>query len=152
MNPADLIMREDVLVDVRAASKKRVMAELAAHAARRLGIAPDILLEALMRREELGSTGVGEGIAIPHARLDQIQRPYGIFARLRSGIAFDAVDDQPVDLIVLLLLPTVGPGAQLNALACIARALRDTEIASALRKVRDPQDAHDLLSRHHHQR
>lgn len=152
MKPADLIMPEDVLVDVRAASKRRVLAELAAHAARRLGIAPDILLDALLRREELGSTGVGEGIAIPHARLDEIQRPYGIFARLRSGIEFDAVDDQPVDLIVLLLLPTAGPGAQLNALACISRTLRDPEIASPLRKARDPQDAHDLLSRRHDRR
>jgi PTS system nitrogen regulatory IIA component len=133
MTLSDLIAPNDVLADLRVPSKARLLAELARHASKALAIAPDVLLDALTRREELGSTGLGDGIALPHARLAQVGRPFGALVRLKSPIAFDSVDDRPVDLIVLLLLPAGASGDHLNALACVARRLRDPAVAGALR-------------------
>ncbi|HEV7438838.1 MAG TPA: PTS sugar transporter subunit IIA [Methylobacterium sp.] len=95
------------------------------------------ILAALRRREGLGSTGIGDGIALPHARLDAVARPLGLLARLRGPIAFDAVDERPVDLAFLLLLPAAAPDEALNAIASVARRLRDPEAAEALRRARD---------------
>jgi PTS system nitrogen regulatory IIA component len=145
MKLSDLIAPRDVLVDLRVPSKARALAELSRHAAKVLGIAPDLLLGALTRREELGSTGLGDGIAIPHARLDQVEQPFGVLARLKSAIAFESVDDQPVDLVFLLLLPTGVSGDHLNALACVARRLRDVRVASALRSARDAGEVYAAL-------
>lgn len=135
---ADLLAPQDVLVDVRVWGKKRVLAELAVHAGRRLGLAPDAILDALVRREELGSTAMGEGMAIPHTRLPEVAAPFGVLARLRAPVPFDAVDDKPVDLVFLLALPNIGTGRQLNALACVARRLRDPAILTRLRQARGP--------------
>ncbi|XYD07997.1 PTS sugar transporter subunit IIA [Methylobacterium sp. NMS12] len=127
----------DALIGLRAASKGALLDELARRAAGALGLAAETILPALIRRETLGSTGVGDGIALPHARLEAVARPYGILARLRDPIDFDAVDDRPVDLVVLLLLPTAAEGETLNALACVARRLRDPVAAAAMRGARD---------------
>jgi K+-transporting ATPase KdpF subunit len=89
-------------------------------------------------REELGSTGVGNGVALPHARLVGLKTPFSLFARLRRAIDFEAIDDQPVDLVFLLLLPESENGEQLNALACAARALRDPEVLKQIRGAADP--------------
>ena len=89
----------------------------------------DEVSEQITKREELGSTGVGNGVALPHARLRGLKVPFGLLARLRQGIDFAAIDDQPVDIVFLLLLPETADGAQLNALACVARAMRDPETA-----------------------
>src|ERR1700730_6209045 len=91
------------------------------------------LTEQLLKREELGSTGVGNGVAIPHVRLEQVKRPFGIMARLREPIDFNAVDGQPVDLVCLLLLSKGNEGAQLAALAGVARRLRTPEVLQELR-------------------
>lgn len=134
-----ILAPSDALVGLRAAGKGALLEELARRAANALGLglAAETILPALIRRESLGSTGVGDGIALPHARLEGIARPYGILARLRDPIDFDAVDDRPVDLVVLLLLPAVAEGETLNALACVARRLRDPEAAAAMRAARD---------------
>ena len=89
-------------------------------------------------RDELGSTGVGNGVALPHARLVGLKTPFSLFARLRRAIDFEAIDDQPVDLVFLLLLPESENGEQLNALACAARALRDPEVLKQIRGAADP--------------
>ena len=91
----------------------------------------------IAKREELGSTGVGNGVALPHARLRGLNAPFGLFARLRQGIDFEAIDDQPVDIVFLLLLPDVSNDSQLNALACVARALRDPEALQRIRRATD---------------
>jgi PTS system nitrogen regulatory IIA component len=92
---------------------------------------------AIMKREELGSTGVGSGVALPHARLAGLEAPFGLFVRLRHAIDFEAIDDQPVDLVFLLLLPSAPHEPQLNALACVARALRKLETLQRVRSAAD---------------
>ena len=141
----DLLAPADVLVGLRAAGKPALLDTLARRVADSLGLASGDVLAALSRREELGSTGVGEGVALPHARLEAIRDPFGLFARLREPIDFGAVDDQPVDLVFLLLLPA-GPHADhLNALATVARRLRDKDGAAAMRKARDAAALHALM-------
>ena len=105
-----------------------------------------MILSALQQREALGSTGMGGGIAIPHARLPEVRRPFGLFARLRAPVAFDAVDERPVDLVFLLLLPTDPRGEQLNALACIARCLRDAAVAAGVHGARDAAEIYAVVS------
>ena len=95
----------------------------------------------IAKREELGSTGVGNGVALPHARLKGFKSPFGLLARLHHGIDFEAIDDQPVDIVFLLLLPAPNE-AQLYALACVARALRDPR---ALERVRDATQREDIF-------
>ena len=88
-------------------------------------------------REELGSTGVGNGVALPHARLQSLKAPFALLARLSHGIDFDAIDGEPVDIVVLLLIPGGGDSAKGNALACVARAMRDPETRQRVRTVAD---------------
>jgi PTS system nitrogen regulatory IIA component len=137
MTVDELLAPSDVLVGLRAATKNALLEDLARRAAAALGMGLDAIFPALARRENLGSTGIGDGIALPHARLEAISRPYGILARLREPIDFDAVDDNRVDLVFLLLLPAPDRHEPLNALACVARRLRDPETAAALRGARD---------------
>jgi PTS system nitrogen regulatory IIA component len=137
MTVDELLAPSDVLVGLRAATKNALLEDLARRAAAALGIGLDAIFPALARRENLGSTGIGDGIALPHARLEAVSRPYGILARLREPIDFEAVDDNPVDLVFLLLLPAPDRHEPLNALACVARRLRDAETAAAMRNARD---------------
>lgn len=137
MKITDFVTARDMVVDLRTSGKTRVLADLSKHAARETSLLAETVLAALTHRENLGSTGMGEGIAIPHARLAEITRPFGLLARLRQAIPFDAVDAQPVDLVFLLLLPTGTHGEHLNALACAARRLRDPAVTRELRRARD---------------
>ena len=128
----EILAPEAVIHGLRAAGKKNLLEELARRAGRELGIDAGEILGALVRREDLGSTGVGDGVALPHARMEAVARPFGLLARLRDPLDFEAVDDRPVDLVFLLLLPTGDGGEHLNALACVARRLRAPETAAAL--------------------
>jgi PTS system nitrogen regulatory IIA component len=130
-----------VLTDVRACDKRRLLQDLASRAAVALDLPADRICSELLRREELGSTGTGGGIAIPHARMSEIRKPFGMLARLEQPIAFDAVDDRPVEIVFLLLLPVVSAGEQLTALAVVARKLRD---AATIRRLRQAGDAAEL--------
>ena len=107
---------------------------------------PEHIFAELFKREELGSTGVGGGVALPHARFHQISKPFGMFVRLRRPMDFDAVDAKPVDIVFLLLLPEGSDGEQLGALACIARKLRNPEITAALRGARDSAEMYRTLA------
>jgi PTS system nitrogen regulatory IIA component len=127
----------DALVDVRASDKTRLLTELWHRAAASLRLGADTVAGDILKREELGSTGVGGGVAIPHARIAGLQAPFGILARLRGAIDFDAIDGQPVDIVFLLLLPAAPAGEQLNALASVARKLRDPKIVHDLRRAGD---------------
>lgn len=137
MNIAELLSPADVFIDVRAVGKSQMLKELCRHAAERLQLKTSELAESVLKREKLGSTGVGGGIAIPHARLAGLDRPFGVFARLKPPIDFEAVDSQPVDLVFLLLLPASPDGGQLSALACVARSLRDRTIVGEVRRARE---------------
>jgi PTS system nitrogen regulatory IIA component len=124
----DFLAPDRAIIDVRAPDKPRLLQDLARRAAAILGVAEEKIADALLKREEVGSTGTGDGVALPHARLAEVKRPFGMLVRLRQAIDFDAVDGKPVNLVLLLLAPATSPGEQLNALACAARALRNPDV------------------------
>jgi nitrogen PTS system EIIA component len=137
MKISDFLSPADIMVDVRASDKSRLLRQLSAQAAARVGLDEEDVSGPIAEREELGSTGVGNGVALPHARLASLKAPFGLLARLRRGIDFEAIDDQPVDVVFLLLLPESADGERLNVLACAARAMRDPEILKRVRTVSD---------------
>jgi CPA1 family monovalent cation:H+ antiporter len=138
MKVADLLSAADVAIDVRAVSKPGLLRELAGRAAAALRISPDTLITEVLKRDELGSTGIGGGVCIPHARLREVHRPFGVLVRLKQPIDFQAIDGKPVNIVFLLALPASQQLAQLNALASVARKLRDPEV---IRKLRDARSA-----------
>lgn len=143
----DILSPEGVIVDLKTCSSKRqVLKELADHASTLVDIDAQQLLEALMERERLGTTGVGHGIAIPHARLDQLDKIVGLFARLDEPIDFEALDDQPSDLIFLLLAPDSADAESLKALARVSRVLRDTGLQQRLRQTKDADAVYRMLT------
>jgi nitrogen PTS system EIIA component len=133
MKIRDFLSASDVSIDVGCADKARLLTELAARAAAALNLPPDAVASEIQKRDELGSTGIGRGVCIPHARLREVKKPIGYLARLKSPIEYDAIDGQPVDLVFLLLLPAASQLDQLNALAAVARKLRDAEVLRRLR-------------------
>jgi PTS system nitrogen regulatory IIA component len=143
MKTSDLLSPTDVLFDFRAANKRGLLEELAARAAASSGVAAEQVAAVLLKREELGSTGIGRGVAIPHARLPGLQRPCGLLARLKPGVEFDAIDGQKVDIVFVLLLPATAENAALGALASVARTLRSPE---NLARLRAAKDASELLA------
>ena len=143
---ADLVTKQHTLLDLKGGSKRQVLQSLSEVAARDTGVEPGRILEALMQREKLGTTGLGDGIAIPHARIAELEEITGFFARLSRPVDFDALDGAPVDLVFLLLAPE-GVGADhLKALARVARVLRDGELCGALRHAERPEEAHAILT------
>jgi PTS system nitrogen regulatory IIA component len=121
------------VIDVRASDKAGLLQDLANRVAPPLKSPSSIVAAALLKREEFGSTGTGNGVAIPHARISIVQRPLGYLVRLDKAIEFDAIDGRPVDLVFVLLLPGDPKGEHLNALACVARKLRVAETLARLR-------------------
>ncbi|MGE4062569.1 MAG: PTS IIA-like nitrogen regulatory protein PtsN [Rhodospirillaceae bacterium] len=133
MEIRDLLQPEAVVSDLKAANKKQLLQELARHASRITGVNDRKIFETLLERERLGSTGVGSGIAIPHGKLSDFKRLYGVFARLDRPVEFDSIDEQPVDLIFLLLAPEGAGADHLKALARVSRLLRDSKMCEKLR-------------------
>jgi PTS system nitrogen regulatory IIA component len=133
MKIKDFLSAADVAVDVRAVDKAGLLKELAGRAAAALNLPVDIVVGEIAKRDELGSTGIGRGVAIPHARLREVKKPLALLARLKSAIEFDAVDGQPVDLVFLLILPAASQLDQLNALSAVARKLRDRDVLGKMR-------------------
>jgi PTS system nitrogen regulatory IIA component len=146
MEIEDLITPESVIARLRATSKKQALQELAKRAAEMTGLHERAIFEVLLERERLGTTGVGDGIAIPHGKLPELKRLYGLFARLDTPVDFDAVDDQPVDLIFLLLAPETAGADHLKALARISRLLRDRSICEKLRGADQADAIYALLT------
>ena len=146
MKISDLLSPADVLIDVRASQKGLLLQELAARAAASPGLPADRVTSVLLRREELGSTGIGQGIAIPHARLPDLKRPYGLLAKLKQGIEFDAFDGQAVDVVLVLLLPATVESEALAALALVARTLRSPDTRAQLRAAKNPAELYAALT------
>lgn len=146
MEIADLISPAGVIASLRVTSKKQALQELAKRAAKLTNEPERAIFEVLLERERLGSTGVGNGIAIPHGKLATLDRLHGLFARLENPIDFDAIDDQPVDLVCVLLAPEAAGADHLKALARISRLLRDREICKKLRGTDDPDALYALLT------
>lgn len=145
MDLSDLISQGAVLASLKAKSKKQVIQELASKAAELTGLTEREIFDTLLQRERLGSTGVGHGIAIPHGKLNRLDKLVGLFARLEKPIDFDALDDEPVDLVFLLLAPESAGADHLKALARIARQLRDTSVTSRLRETADAEELYTIL-------
>ncbi len=140
-----LVTPDRVLLDLKATSKRQVLRSLAQAAARVTGVDAEVILEALLQRERLGTTGLGGGIAIPHARIPELASFTGFFARLAKPVDFEAVDGEPVDLVFLLLAPEGAGTDHLKALARIARLLREEELCEALRNCEDRAKVHAIL-------
>ncbi len=130
---ADLLQQDAIIPALKVNSKKQLLQELAARASKQLGLPEREIFDVILQRERLGSTGVGNGIAIPHGKLARLPAITGLFARLDSPIDFEALDDQPVDLVFLLLAPEGAGADHLKALSRIARVLRDQDLVSKLR-------------------
>jgi nitrogen PTS system EIIA component len=145
MKISDFLSPSNVVIDVAAADKQKLLLTLARKAGAIIDVPPEQILAELQKREELGSTGVGGGVALPHARFQQVGQPTGMLLRLRKPIPFDAVDEEPVDIVFLLLLPETSVGEQLGALAAIARKLRNPQITAALRDARDNAEMYQVL-------
>lgn len=145
MEIVDLLMPERVFAHLRATSKKQALQELAKRAAQTTGQNERAIFDVLMERERLGTTGVGNGIAIPHGKLPTLDRLYGLFARLEHPIDFDAIDERPVDLVFLLLAPETAGADHLKALARVSRLLRDKSACEKLRGTDDSEALYALL-------
>jgi PTS system nitrogen regulatory IIA component len=146
MEIADLIMPRSVIAQLRVTNKKQALQELAKRAAATTGIHERVIYDVLTERERLGSTGIGTGIAVPHGKLPGLAKLYGIFARLERSIPFEAIDDQPVDLIFLLLAPEAAGADHLKALALVTRLLRDRIVCEKLRGTDNADALYALLT------
>jgi nitrogen PTS system EIIA component len=145
MEIADLITPSRVVAQLRATNKKQALQDLAKRAAVMTGIQERAIYDVLIERERLGSTGIGMGIGIPHGRLPGLDKLCGIFARLDRPVPFDAIDDQPVDLIFLLLAPEGAGADHLKALARVSRLLRDRTVCEKLRGTDNADALYALL-------
>jgi PTS system nitrogen regulatory IIA component len=143
MNISDLLVPESVLPALKVKSKKQLLQELSARAQQRTGIPERRIFETLIERERLGSTGVGQGIAIPHGRIADVKKIIGVFARLDTPIEYEAVDNQPVDLVFMLLAPQDAGADHLKALARVSRLLRNQ---AACEKMRAATNAEALFA------
>ena len=146
MEVSDLLTAESVFADLRVTSKKQALQELSKFAADLTGQAERAIFDVLLERERLCTTGVGDGLAIPHGRLAELERIYGFFARLEKPIDFDSIDDRPVDLVFLLLAPEGAGADHLKALARISRLLRSPSFCEKLRGANSRDALYALLS------
>jgi PTS system nitrogen regulatory IIA component len=130
---SDLLTPRSVIAQLRAGNKRQVLQELARRAAAMIEIPERRIYDVLAERERLGTTGIGRGVAVPHGKLPELTRLYGLFARLERPVPFDAIDDEPVDLLFVLLAPADAGADHLKALARVTRLLRDYAMCEKLR-------------------
>jgi PTS system nitrogen regulatory IIA component len=146
MTIGDLLEPGAVTLRVSAPGKRQVLGVIADVAARVMGVDAETVVEGLIEREAAGSTGVGHGVAIPHARIDGLDRVRAVFVRLETPVAFGSVDDKPVDLLVALLAPREANAQHLRALARVSRMMRQPELREQLRQARSADAVHVLLA------
>jgi nitrogen PTS system EIIA component len=143
---SDLLAPKAVVSALKASDKKEAIQGLAARLGAAIRRDPNEIFEVLLQRERLGSTGIGGGVAIPHAKLPKLEKLVGVFARLEKPIDFDALDGEPVDLVFVLLAPEQAGADHLKALARIARLLRDPKVAEKLRGVANSDEMFAVLT------
>lgn len=146
MEISDILTPERVVASLRATSKKQALQELARHASDITGLNERAIFDVLLERERLGTTGVGNGIAIPHGKLNELDGLYGLFARVEKPVDFDSIDDDPVDLIFVLLAPEGAGADHLKALARVSRLLRDESVCEKLRGSDTPEALFAILN------
>jgi PTS system nitrogen regulatory IIA component len=142
----DFLSPDAIAPSLKAQSKKQALHDLAAHAARLVGRDEREIFDTLLQRERLGSTGIGEGVAIPHGKLPKLDRLFGLFARLEKPIDFEALDGEPVDMLFLLLAPEGAGADHLKALARVARMLREPGTHERIRAARDASALYAVLT------
>ena len=147
MELTNLLSPDCVICNLRAASKKLVLQDLAGRAARVTGLSERAIFDTLLEREKLGSTAVGHGIAIPHGKLAELTRHYGIVAKLEHPIDFNSADDEPVDLVFLLLAPETAGADHLKALAKVSRLLRDEGVCERLRHAANSSALYEMVTK-----
>lgn len=145
MDIKNFLRPADVITGLRVADKTGLLKDLSGRAAASVGLDAAGIAQAVLGREQLGSTGMGGGVAIPHARISGLKRPFGILACIKRPIAFDAIDGKPVDVFFVLLLPADADPDHLHALASVARVLRDPALVRKLRKAPDSVQAYRCL-------
>ncbi len=145
MELADLLTPESIIANLKATSKKQALQELSKRIAKIIEHDERDIFDILLEREKLGTTGVGDGIAIPHGKLESLDKLYGFFARLERPVDFDSIDERPVDLIFLLLAPESAGADHLKALARVSRLLRDKAKCDKLRGSNNPEALYALL-------
>lgn len=133
MDLHDFLLPQAVTADLRATSKKQLLQQLSSRAAALTGLEERRILETILERERLGSTGFGGGVAIPHGKIEGLGKVFGLFARLNGAVDYDALDRQPVDLVFLLLAPQGAGADHLKALARVSRVFRDRNMVEKLR-------------------
>jgi nitrogen PTS system EIIA component len=146
MDIKDFLSPADALVDLRAPDKVWLLHDLSRRAAASLKLDAELISKAILAREELGSTGMGGGVAIPHARIPELKKPFGILACLKKPIGFDAIDAHAVDVVIFLLLPSDPSPEHLHALATVARALRNPDLVAKLRRARGGTEAYRCIA------
>jgi len=142
---SSLLSNGVVIPHLKAQSRKQVFQALCEELSISTGIDKREIFDAVMDRERLGSTGVGEGVAIPHARLEGLSQPLGAFARLDRAVDFEAVDDRPCDLVFMLLAPIAAGADHLRALAAVSRAFRESSIRAALREAGTQEEVWSVI-------
>lgn len=145
MDIGDLLARDGIVLRSGASSKRQALHVVATAAADVLGLPEALIMDALLEREALGSTGLGGGVAVPHARIEGLTRVHGVFVRLNAPVPYDAVDDRPVDLILALFAPPSAGAEHLRALAAVSRALRSPELREKIRQSRTADSVRALF-------
>jgi nitrogen PTS system EIIA component len=146
MTIGKIIDANHVIVGLRVGDKAQLLRELATRADSALSLDQRVILDALQAREDLGSTGLGKGFALPHARIDALSQIFALFVRLARPIDFAAIDDRPVDLVILLLTPANAGNQHLATLAALSRPLRNEAFMQRLRQASDAVALHALLA------
>lgn len=146
MDLLNLVIPGAVVVSPKASSKKQLLQLVSVHAGKISGLDERAIYEALWERERLGTTGVGGGIAIPHAKLDKLRTIFGLLIKLDTPVDFDALDEQPVDLVFALLAPESAGAEHLKALARVSRLLRDPLAVAKLRGAANADALYAVLS------
>lgn len=145
-SPGSLIAPSHIFFDLDVPTKKQALQEVARLAAPMAGVSEHVIFDALFSREKLGTTGVGHGIAIPHGKIEQVEKVFGFFAKLKTPVDFEAIDEKPVDLIFMLVAPQEAGADHLKALAKISRMSRDPAFCQKLRKAPDVKSLQALIA------
>lgn len=145
MDLGEILGKDAIVLDLKVGSKKQLLQALSERAAELTDLSAREIFDTILQREKLGSTGVGNGIAIPHGKFDKFETIFGVFAKLTEPIDFDALDEKPVDIVFLLLAPESAGADHLKALSRIARVLRDPQRLAALRSEQAESGLYELL-------
>jgi PTS system nitrogen regulatory IIA component len=146
MELANILIKGSIITCAKVSSKRQLLQKFADEIANDIDVPAATIFNTLIAREQLGSTGLGNGIAIPHGKLDGINGVKAVFARLEQPIDFDSVDEMPIDLAIMLIAPTGAGADHLKALAKVARLLRSESVVKRLRETRDIDKLHEILT------